>query len=469
MTKGLSKILIIIRREFLTRIRRRSFIIMSILGPMLFAGILILPTWLMSVESKEVKRIAVIDSTHIFQQTIPETKYLKFDYLEGVKLKEIKKNFDKTNYYAVLYITHIVHYSPQSIQLYSDKQPSMSVVMHISNAIEKKIERQKLASHNIENINNILRSVKTDINIQTIRWTDAGEEKESHPALVAGVSYFSGFLIYIFIFMFGAQVMRSVIEEKTSRIVEIIISSVRPFQLMMGKIIGVALAGLTQFILWIFLTIFIFSSIQNALIPDVQSINNTRQPPVSVLSNQKPDNAGQEQTYTSSSSALPEEYSVQNPFVAEFRNILNSARAINFTVMISMFLFYFLGGYLLYSSLFAAVGSLIDNETDTQQFMLPVTIPLVAAIIVMLNAFQNPESSITFWFSVIPFTSPIIMMARIPYGVPYPELILSMSLLVLTFIFTTWISGRIYRTAILVYGKKIRFNDVLRWLKHNTK
>ncbi len=464
MNKGLSKILAIIRREFLTRIRRRSFIIMSILGPMLFAGILILPAWLMSLESKEVKRIAVIDSTHVFQQTIPNTKYLKFDYLEGIQLKELKKNFDKTNYYAVLYITHIVHYSPQAIQLYSDKQPDMNAVMHISNAIEKEIERQKLASHNIENIHNILRSVKTDINIQTIRWTDSGEEKKSHPALVAGVSYFSGFLIYIFIFMFGAQVMRGVIEEKTSRIVEIIISSVRPFQLMMGKIVGVALAGLTQFILWILLTIFIFSSLQNTLIPDIQSINKNKQTPASILSNEKPDKAIQEQIYTPSSS-LPEEYPIQNPFVVEFRSILNSAHAINFTVMICMFIFYFLGGYLLYSSLFAAVGSLIDNETDTQQFMLPVTIPLIAAIIVMLNAFQNPDSSVTFWFSIIPLTSPIIMMARIPYGVPYPELILSMVLLVLTFIFTTWLSGRIYRTAILVYGKKIRFNEVWRWLK----
>ncbi len=444
----MNKILLIIKREYLTRVRKKSFILMSILGPLLFAAIFILPTWLMSVESKEVKKIAVIDSSKVFINKIPETKYLKFEYLTSNSFKELKNDFDQYDYYAVLYITHMVHYSPGSILLYSDKQPNYNVVMHISNAIEKEIEQQKLATHNIKNIDQILKSVKTKVNIQTVKWTDSGEAKKSNSGMAMAVSYVSGFLIYLFIFMFGVQVMRGVEEEKSNRIAEIIISSVNHFQLMIGKIIGIAFVGLTQFLLWIILTVFIVNYAQNIL-----------------LKTPIPEETKTENIFSSKhgGSILEEDQPINNPKYTEIKNLIEATESINFGVMIGSFIFFFLAGYMLYASMFAAIGAAIDHQTDTHQFVLPVTIPLIIALFVLMNTFQNPEGPVTFWFSIIPFTSPIVMMARIPYGVPFWELFLSTGLLIITFLAMVWIAGKVFRTGILMYGKKNTFRDILKW------
>lgn len=460
----MGKLSIILKREILARIRKRTFIIMSFLGPILFAAMILIPSWVSSLETKEIKRIAVIDSSHVFYNTIPETQYLKFDYIDNRSLEELQKNFDETDYYAVLYITHIVYHSSEAIQLYSDQQPNMSVVMHISNALEKEIERQKLATHDIDNLDQILQSVKTNVDIQTVKWTDSGDEKKLHPIVAMGVSYVSGFLIYIFIFMFGAQVMRSVIEEKTNRIVELIVSSVRPFQLMAGKILGVGFTGLLQFLTWIILTAFIVNGIHNALIPDAKTLQE-KSSPESIMGTSSSPNNSADNNKKSSSSTFLQDRPIRDATLNKFRDILSSARMINFGVMFISFMIYFLGGFLLYASLFAAVGSLIDNDTDTQQFMLPVTIPLIIALVVMLNACQNPNSAISLWFSMIPFTSPIVMMARIPYGVPFWEVFTSIAILIITFIASTWISGKIYQTGILMYGKKIKPKDIIKWLK----
>ena len=447
----MNKISLIIKREYLTRVKKKSFIIMSIIGPLLFASFMVVPAWLSQVEDKERKIIAVIDNSHIFTNVIPETEYLKFEYLENTTVGEIKKNFPETGYYAVLYIADIITYTPSAIQLLSDKQPSLSVRMHISNAIEKEIERLKLKAYNIDDLDNILKSIKTNIRIQTIKWTDDGKEKESSTEIAMVVGYASGLLIYFFIFLFGAQVMRGVIEEKISRIVEVIISSVKPFQLMMGKIVGIALVGLTQFLLWIILTFLIVNVVKFAFFPEF-------------------DNAPVEQVITEdilSSSSLQQAQPINDEAMEEIRGLFASIKSINFGVMLGCFLFYFLGGYLLYASLFAAIGSAVDSESDTQQFMLPITIPLILAIFVMINAIQNPEGQIAFWFSVIPLTSPIVMMVRIPFGVPYWEVTISMIVLILTFIGTTWMAGKIYRTGILMYGKKANYKELWKWLRYH--
>ncbi len=456
----MSKIRLILQREYLTRVRKKSFVVMTILGPILFAALVIAPAWIASLGDTDVKKIAVIDNSGFFENNIPETETIKFDYLENTSLDEIKRNFTQTDYYAVLFISELVSHTPSSVVLYSNKKPSFSVKNHISNSIEKDIEKEKLSAAGIDH--EVLKSVKTSIKIRTVEWTKSGEDKESSTELAMIVGYIGGFLIYFFIFLFGAQVMRGVIEEKTSRIMEILVSSVKPFQMMMGKIIGIGLVGLTQFGLWVILTLVLVNGAQSVFFPELGTqpanqvamqdiMNETNKDPNAIYLNQNQEGGSAEDTESE-----------------KFEEIFGALKDVNIGLMLGIFVFYFLGGYLLYGSLFAAVGSAVDNETDTQQFMLPITIPLILAIIVMINAINSPQGDVAFWFSIIPFTSPILMMVRIPFGVPYWEVALSMILLILTFIGTTWLSGKIYRTGILMYGKKINYKEIWKWIRYKT-
>ncbi len=445
-----AKTSIVIAREYLTRVRKKSFIIMTIIGPILFAAVIIGPAWFATLEDREVRVVAVIDSSKLFIGHLPETDYLRFEYLENTTVEELRENFDDTDYYAVLYIAHIIASTPSAVQLMSDRQPGMNIRMHIANALEKELERQKLAAYDIEDIDRILESVRTRVSIRTIIWQDDGGEKESFSELAMIVGYVGGFLIYFFIFLFGAQVMRGVIEEKSSRVVEIIVSSIRPFQLMLGKIVGIGLVGLTQFLLWVVLSFVLVVVSQQLFFPDIGTPSS--------------ETVVAEELFTSGT--LQQSHPVADDSHDRFGEMFASISSINFGVMLLSFLFYFLGGYLLYASLFAAIGSAVDNETDTQQFMLPITIPLIISIIVMMNAIMNPYGPIAFWFSLIPFTSPIIMMARIPFGVPFWEVALSAGLLVATFIFTTWLAGKIYRTGILMYGKKVNYRELWKWIRY---
>jgi ABC-2 type transport system permease protein len=442
---------LIIAREYLSRVKKKSFIIMTLLGPILFAAIIIGPMWFATMEDREVRVIAVVDSSKLFIDKIPETEYLKFEYLENTTVDRMREDFSETHYYAVLYIAHIITSTPSAVQLMSDRQPSLNIRMHIANALEKELERQKLATYNIDNLDNILATIKTNVNIRTIIWQDDGGEKESHSELAMITGYIGGFLIYFFIFLFGAQVMRGVIEEKSSRVVEIIVSSVRPFQLMLGKIVGIGLVGLTQFLLWVVLSFTLVLLAQQIFFSDLGTPSSEAVVPEDLFS----------------SSTLHQSQPIGTEDAGRITEIFSSISAINFGVMLGSFLFYFLGGYLLYASLFASIGSAVDSETDTQQFMLPITIPLILSIIVMMNAIMNPEGPVAFWFSIIPFTSPIIMMARIPFGVPVWEVALSGGLLVATFILTTWLAGKIYRTGILMYGKKVTYKELWKWIRYS--
>ncbi len=448
----MSKIGLIIQREYITRVRKRSFIIMSLLGPILFASFMIIPAWMATSEDQEVKKIAIVDSSNLFMNVIPETEYLKFDYLFNAKLNEVKDHYKEGGYYGVLYISHIVAYEPNSVVFYSDKQPSLATKMHISKAIEDYIRDQKLLAYDIEDLDTILKSVKTRISIRTIKLTDDGREKESHTELVMVVGYAGGFLIYMFIFFFGAQLMRGVIEEKVNRIIEVVVSSVRPFQLMMGKIIGIAMVGLTQFLAWVILTFLLVTTAGAVLFPELKMSPTEEVVAHDIMS-------------TAPEQAQPEPPGSEE--MDELVDALSTLRNIDFGVMLGSFLFFFLGGYLLYAAMFASIGAAVDNETDTQQFMLPITIPLILAIFVMINAINNPDSSLAFWFSIIPFTSPVVMMARIPFGVPYWQAFLSMGLLILTFMGMTWVAARIYRTGILMYGKKINYREMWRWIRYS--
>lgn len=452
----MNRTLIILKREYLSRIKKRTFIIMTILGPILFAGLMFVPIWLAQMEDTEEKTIAVIDDSYIFRNHFKDTEYLKYEYLDGYSVDSAVAVMEERGYYAVLYIPiTVVETGTAVTKMYSYKQPSMSVKLEIMSDMEKLLEDAKLHIKGSElgisqdEMRKIVKAVKTKVNIDTIKLGDDGAQKSTSTEISMIIGYLAGFLIYMFVFMYGSQVMRGVIEEKSSRIVEVIISSVKPFKLMMGKITGIALVGLTQFVLWIILTLGLFTAAQGIFLDDMKGFEQNPQVEKLVSSS---DRVGDQPVETELSSGV--------------KTALQSIKSINFPLLLTSFLIYFLFGYLLYAGLFAAVGSAVDNEADTQQFMLPITLPLVLGLIVMFSVINNPESSIAWWFSIIPFTSPIVMMVRLPFGVPVGDLILSWSLLILTFIFIVWMSSKIYRTGILMYGKKVNYKEIWKWIRY---
>lgn len=451
----MNKIPVIIKREYLTRVRKKSFIIMTILAPLLFAAIIILPTLFMMNGTEDYKKIAVVeDRTDIFKGVIKNTKSAEFIYLEDENIEELKKTFEQKGYYGILYISPEIVNVPNAVQLISRKQPPIGILDHIETSLEKEIERQKLMNYNIENLDEIMKNVTTRVSIQTIKIDDSGKVKETSTGIAMALAYIGGFLMYMLVFIFGAQVMRGVIEEKTNRVVEVIISSVKPAQLMMGKIIGIALVGLTQFLIWVVLTVGIAGVIRSTVFKKSDATEMVQNVSKNLMS--------QDQQMQLPGQAQPE----INPEMAEFAKLFNSAMNQPWLLIIFSFIFYFITGYLLYASIFAAIGSAVDNETETQQFMLPITIPIILALMVAMGTMQNPESPLAFWFSLIPLTSPIVMMARIPFGVPVWQLILSMALMLITFIAFVWMAAKIYRTGILMYGKKTSWKEMWKWLRY---
>ncbi len=451
----MNKTALIIKREYLARVRKRAFIIMTFLGPLLFAAFLIIPAWLSTVEEKEEKIIAIIeyspdnkpvpDSLRQFD-VIADNKYLKFEYAGYTTLEILKTTLEHSKYFGILHIPYNV-INTGVVELYSKKEPSLGMEMHITESLEKYIRNIKLRKLNIPI--EALNATQTNVTLKTIKLEKGKYEEQGLKNLRRAVGYISGFLIYFFIFFFGAQVMRGVIEEKTNRIVEIIVSSVRPFQLMMGKIIGIGLVGLTQFAAWMILTFAIMSIAQETVL--IKKEMQAKQiAPRSIISAEH----------------VTDEQIITGDNIARFEGILGKIKGIDFLVMIGAFIFYFIGGYILYGSLFAAIGAAVDSETDTQQFMLPVTIPLVISLFLMINTFMNPSGKIAVWGSIIPLTSPVVMMARIPFDVPLEEIVASMIVLILSFLGTTWFAAKIYRTGILMYGKKVNYKEIWKWIRY---
>jgi ABC-2 type transport system permease protein len=451
----MNKIPVIIKREYLTRVRKKSFIIMTILAPVLMAALITVPTLLMLNQEQDHKKIAVIeDGSDLFKGVIKNTDNLEFVYLEDVKINDLKDNFEQAGYYGILYISPEIINTPNAVQLLSKKQPPIGLLEHIESSLEKEIERQKLMTYNIENLDAIMKNVETRVSVQTKKVDDMGNVKDTSTGIAMALAYIGGFLMYMLVFIFGAQVMRGVIEEKTSRVVEVIVSSVKPVQLMMGKIIGIALVGLTQFMIWVFLTVGIVSVLKTTVISKSNLTEVTQNVSKSLMSEEQ-------------ISAVENQQTEISPELAEFSKLFNSAMNQPWGLFIVSFVFYFITGYLLYASIFAAIGSAVDNETETQQFMLPVTIPIILALMVAMGTMQNPDSSLSFWCSLIPLTSPIVMMARIPFGVPSWQILLSMVLMVLTFAAFVWMAAKIYRTGILMYGKKSSWKEMWKWLRYS--
>lgn len=422
---------------------------MTLLGPILMASIYVLPVYLTTLSDEE-KTVQILDETGLFVHKFKDTDSFKFVPI-SIDLDVAKDNLASSGDYGLLHIPATQLSVPSTGIFYSNSQPSIEIKSYIKNVMKREVESLKLEASGIDP--DILRSIKSSIVLNTIKIDESGKEEKSFTEISMGLSIFAALLIYMFIFIFGAQVMRGVIEEKTNRIIEVIVSSVKPFQLMMGKIVGVALVGLSQFVLWIVLTL-ILVSVFMASVSNPEEMMSSG----SMMGTQGTGVATEELTKMADAGGADNSMAMQ---------IVEGIRSVDAGVMIASFMFFFLFGYLLYAALFAAIGSAVDSETDTQQFMLPVTAPLILSMVMIGFIISNPNGPVAFWFSIIPFTAPVVMMARIPFGVPYWQVYLSMALLVLGFLATTWLAAKIYRTGILMYGKKISYRELWKWIKYN--
>ena len=431
----MNKIWLIIQREYNTRVRKKSFIVMTILGPLLFGSIFGFSVYMAARDSTDVHTIEVKDESGLFQGAFEDSETLRFTYT-NLQLQEAKQQLDGSSNFGLLYIPEIDIRNPQGVTLYSERSPGIELKSKLERVLENRIQDLKLDESQINR--ETLQALKTNVKLEEVNIAD-GTEKQGNTGLYIGIGYVASFLIYMFIFLYGAQIMRGVIEEKSSRILEVIISSVKPFQLMAGKIIGIAAVGLTQFLLWVILTFTVYAGIMFVFGIDAASMAEMKGMPAA----QGPE---------------------MNDTQMQVAEISSALAALNIPQLLICFVFYFLGGYLLYGALFAAVGSAVDSDADSQQFMLPISLPLVASIISLAAVLKDPNGSLAFWLSMIPFSSPVVMMMRIPFGVPLWEILLSMGLLIVGFVFTSWLAGRIYRIGILMHGTKINYRVLGKWL-----
>lgn len=448
----MNKILLIIQREYLSRVKKKSFIIMTFLTPLLIAGVYGIIGYFTYKGIKDTHdSVAVVSTNKTLTEKLETNKNISYTYLNS-SLEEAKKNLNKTDYDYVLYLPEFTLEKPKGIELFGTKQAGLSLNNRIAGDIEELIRNQKLKQSGISQAD--LDKLKTSVDITTKKIAETGDEQESSAGASSFIAFTAGILMFMFIMLYGVQVMRGVIEEKTSRIIEVMVSSVKPFQLMMGKIIGIALVGLTQFMLWIVLTLAISTAAVSIFVgkEDIKQISANAQ-----VENVK---SAQSQI-TKANPAMAD--APQGPI----GDIQKSLAGLDVGKIISVFIFFFLGGYLFYSALYAAIGSAVDSETETQQFMMPVMLPLLLGYALSLSVVTNdPYGSTAFWLSMIPFTSPIAMVVRIPYGIANWELALSMVILVLGFIGTVWMAGRIYRVGILMYGKKTTFKEMFKWFTY---
>lgn len=436
----MNKILIIIKREYLTRVRNKTFLLSTFMLPVVFILFIVGSTFF-AATSKEKKRVAVLQDPGFFKTEMKsDSDIVIFDFNAVV---------DSTNYAAKGYdgILYLPQHDSSSYILNSDKQFGLEAQNFIERQLKKAIENNMLMQQGINRsmLDSIDEASKGSVELSNVVKSKDGDSKQSNAGIAYGVGFGSGILIYITMFIFGSMVMRGVAEEKTNRIAEVIVSSCKPFELMFGKIIGIAGVGLTQFLLWIILIVALSAALPMFLSGEtLQHVQQAQQ----------------------ASQGMPGNNNEIAMKLMEAKATV--ANSVNWALIVSCFLFYFLGGYLFYAALFAAIGSVINEDPqEAQSLMLPITMPIIFGFIILTSSLQNPDSPVAFWASIIPFTSPIVMMGRIPFGVPetvpYWQLALSMSLLILGFLFTTWFAGRVYRVGILMYGKKASWKEMIKW------
>ena len=444
---------IIISREYLNKVKKKSFIWTTLLVPILIAGLTIGLMVVMMNTKEKTKTIAVVDESGIVVPYMTDTETIHYKVLEGIPVDSVKVRLADMGFDGVLSIGALDEAEKTvPADLFSPKPFGMELVDNINARINRAVEDYRIASYNIEGLDQILKDVKANVRLRSYTISDSGEEKISEAGVYSILSMILGIFLFMFITLFGGMVMSSVIEEKSSRVVEVLVSSVKATELMFGKIIGIALVALTQFLLWIVLSVAIIS-IGGAVIgfDKLKGAN-----PTEMVSSMGGVDAEQLEAATAQ---MTEESGIAT--------VMGTLANLPWGQLIGLFLVYFIFGYLLYASMFAAIGSAVENEGDTQQLQLPLTIPLMLAYFIALYAFRAPDSQIAFWGSIIPFTSPIVMISRLPFGVPAWEIILSIALLIVTFVALAWVSAKIYKVGILMFGKKSTWKDLWKWLKQN--
>ena len=438
----MNKIWLIIQREFLIRVQKRSFLIATILVPLIFPAIIGLLAYIAikDEQSAKPKILYVLDESgkFVFENTA------RFSIVkEQAPLDSAKKRFQKTDDFALLYIPNIDIDQPKGIIVYTKENESIERIGSLEKMITDQLKDFKMERYNVDK--DALKDIRTtSIELKTINLSDTGEEKSSNSAILYGLGFGLGILIYMFVLVYGIQIMQGVIDEKTSKIVEVIVSSVKPFQLMLGKILGIASVGLLQFFIWIVL------------------ITTLSTATLSYFGLKMPQQQMMEQMTQNADDEVKE--AIQQQGVGKAQEVLNNMGEIPFAKIAFVFVFYFLGGYLMYGALFAAVGSAVESLQESQQFQFPVTLPLLIGYLgLFMFVLRDPNGTVSFWLSIIPFTSPVAMVGRVAFDVPTWQLLLSMGLLVAGFIFTTWLAGRIYRVGILMTGTKVNYKVLAKW------
>ncbi|MBX2946615.1 MAG: ABC transporter permease [Cyclobacteriaceae bacterium] len=436
----MNKIWLIMQREFLNRVQKKSFLIATILIPLIFPAVIGIMAFILMKQEKSAGTsiVEVLDESG--KINLENTHKFEFIQLTG-NLDQAKTAFSQSSHFALLYIPPFELAKPEGMTLYTKENPGVRKMGDLEGMLEKRIHDLKLEQFNLDK--ETIKSLKTSVDLKSINLSETGVERDSNTGMLYILGFALGVLIYMFVLIYGMQIMLGVIEEKTSKIVEVIVSSVKPFQLMMGKILGIASVGLLQFTIWVVLI-----SVLSTATLSLFGLNNPQQQAMEQVMQQ-----------------------VDDPEVAEamqsnqkIMNILKSVNEIPFGYIAFNFAFYFLGGYLLYGALFAAVGSAVDSQQEAQQFTFPITLPLIIAYFgLFMFILNDPHSTASFWFSVIPFTSPVAMVGRLGYDPPLWQLLLSQVLLIGGFIFTTWIAGRIYRVGILMHGTKVNYKVLAKW------
>ena len=438
----MSNVSIIIQREFNERVRKKSFIITTILMPVLMIALMIAPALIMEYSRGEQKTIAVIDDSGLVAPQLQSDEELRFEQTD-LSTEEARRSL--TDRFGVLYIGSDILENPSNVKLYANASSSLSIESNITGQIEDILEAEKLKAYHIDNLQQILDEVKTSVTLQTFR-NDKSQEAESQAqssTVATAAGYILGFVLYMFLLIYGSMVMQSVIEEKNNRVLEVVVSSVRPFDLMLGKILGVALVAVVQVLIWGVLIFAVGALVLPQLMPAEMMAG------VQAMQQGMPDAAAM-------GDMDPE-------MLQAVAAVTDTGYILRIFVCLLLFVF---GGYLLYSAMFAAVGSAVDNVQDASQLQMPVTLPIILALLMMLAVIKDPNSSLAFWFSIIPFTSPVVMMARIPYDIPLWEIVLSLVILYASFVAMVWFAGKIYRVGIFMYGKKPTFKELLKWVRY---
>ncbi|MBQ6583757.1 MAG: ABC transporter permease [Alistipes sp.] len=434
---------LIIVREFKERVYKKSFIITTLLMPLLLALISVAPTLIMIYAKGDTKQISVIDNSGIVAERLQSDEDIKFVTIpDGDLQAELKKSLE-TDDFGVLYIGEDIVTNPNNIQLYTNSSSSMLIEDTITDQVEEIVEAERLKAHNIEDLKQILEQIEVDITLSTFR---NGEEQSTASSSAASslVGIILGFVLYFFLVIYGSVVMQSIIEEKNSRILEVLVSTVRPFDMMMGKILGVAAVAATQIIVWGVLIVVMSALVVPAIMPD------------DILASVEAVQAGADISAMAASG-------VDTGMITAMASIMDTAYIAKIVALLLVFM---IGGFLLYAAMYAAIGASVDEAQDAQQLTTPVTIPIIFAFIILTMVMNDPNSPLVVWCSMIPFTSPIVMMGRIPSGIPTWEIVLSIVLLYATFIVMVWLAGKIYRVGIFMHGKKPTFKELYKWLKY---